>query len=1189
MSGKSACKDACNETGYGAYIASTDLPDAAENECLDILHVDDELAILDITKEIIELEGNFRVDRAKSVDDAFNKLKHKSYDLIISDYEMPGKDGLNFLKELRQTGNKTPVIIFTGKGREEVAVKALNLGAYRYINKHGDPQVVYKELSSSIVQVCDRVNAHKKLLKSEKQFRQLFSNMPSGVAVYEAVNNGEDFAFVDLNKAAEKIDQVAKNEIVGRKVTEAFPGVKDIGLFAVFQRVWRTGKPEHLPAAIYNDGSDSGVWRENWVFKLPNGNLVAIYNDVTACKKAETVLKQSQKRFRELADALPEMVYEADTRGVVVYMNQRGYELTGYTEQYLKKEMRLFDLFSPVDSKKTKSADAALSGPLRGEFWVKKNAGDLFPVVLESVPVFSEGKVAGVRGVAIDLTEIKHKEKLLESKAQECQKILDGINDWLFVIDKNHVIKQVNKSFYTALKKKPEDLIGKHCYEVVHGTNKPWATCPAVRTFATNTIQAQEVLDDKIGIPLNVITTPLQKQDNESPQCVHIAQDITPQKETQETLKNTTQEKKCQEEEIAALLQGTYAVLKHPNYKDAIRVIFESCKNLTKAAAGHIALLSKANSDSKVIFSDSGKLGSIFDPDPSTPIKALQKQAYQTRQAVYQNDFSKNKKRRASPKSPQIDNVLFAPLVIENEAVGVIELVNKPGGFTNKDAAIARAFGEYAAIAVNNNWNWESINKKEALLRAITSSAADAIILIDAQGKAAFWSPAAEKMFGYTEKEMLGKIPHLFLTPKKVHKLYQKQFKQFQSSPNQSLVSPSEVLVKNKEGTEFYVEFSLSSFQFDGKWHAVEIIRDITERKKAEAEIAYAKEKFRMYVENSPVAVFVANVDGSFEYANEAAYNLLGYPNGQLVGMFIPQVLFDEDVPAALKNFNDVKEDGHSRIELSLRTKDRKHVYVTVNSVRLPDGKIMAFCENITELKNAEKELRANRDQMQMMNEKLRVVGSLTRHDVRNKLVAVAGNAYLIKRKNKDQPDTIERLTDMEQAVKDINRIFDFTKMYEQLGVENLTVINVAQTIDEAIALFPALPDLDVKNKCQGLNLLADSFLRQLFYNLIDNSKKHGKHVKNIQISYEKTPDDNLLLIYQDDGAGITEENKKNLFKEGFSTAGSTGYGLHLIKKMIEVYGWTIQETGTPGKGAKFVITIPQTNLSGKENYQIQT
>jgi PAS domain S-box-containing protein len=222
---------------------------------------------------------------------------------------------------------------------------------------------------------------------------------------------------------------------------------------------------------------------------------------------------------------------------------------------------------------------------------------------------------------------------------------------------------------------------------------------------------------------------------------------------------------------------------------------------------------------------------------------------------------------------------------------------------------------------------------------------------------------------------------------------------------------------------------------------------------------------------------------------------------------------------------------------------------------------------------------------IQELNEKLRVVGGLTRHDVRNKLSAVTGYAYILKKKHADEADVVDGLVRMEQAVKDSMKIFDFAKLYEQLGIEELTTVDVEAKINEAATLFSgSLPN--IINDCHGLTVLADSFLRQMFYNLIDNTRKYGQKTSIIRVHYKKTDQGNLELIYEDDGVGISAENKLKLFSEGFSTGGSTGFGLFLAKKMMDVYDWEIEENGEPGKGAKFTITIPKLSKNGKENYQ---
>ena len=247
---------------------------------------------------------------------------------------------------------------------------------------------------------------------------------------------------------------------------------------------------------------------------------------------------------------------------------------------------------------------------------------------------------------------------------------------------------------------------------------------------------------------------------------------------------------------------------------------------------------------------------------------------------------------------------------------------------------------------------------------------------------------------------------------------------------------------------------------------------------------------------------------------------------------------------------------------------------------------ITAQKQNQKDLTLALESLSFNMEKTQALNEKLRVVGGLTRHDVRNKLSAVTGYAYILKKKHANEADVVDGLVKMEQAVKDSMKIFDFAKMYEQIGSEELTYVNVEEKLKEASALFSG-PIPTIINKCQGLEVLADSFLRQLFYNFIDNTRKYGKKTTTIRVYFEKTDQDCLKLIYEDDGVGISQENKLKLFSEGFSTGGSTGFGLFLVKKMIDVYGWTITEEGEHGKGAKFTITIPKLSKSGKENYQI--
>jgi len=145
--------------------------------------------------------------------------------------------------------------------------------------------------------ITERKKVECDLRESEVRHRTLFQKTRNAVAVYRAVDDGKDFVFMDMNAAGERIDKISKKNIINRKVTEVFPGVKKFGLFKIFREVWKTGKPRHHHIKLYKDDRISG-WRENYVYKLPTGEVVAIYEDVTKRKEVELKLVSTYKDLK---------------------------------------------------------------------------------------------------------------------------------------------------------------------------------------------------------------------------------------------------------------------------------------------------------------------------------------------------------------------------------------------------------------------------------------------------------------------------------------------------------------------------------------------------------------------------------------------------------------------------------------------------------------------------------------------------------------------------------------------------------------------------------------------------------------------------------------------------------------------------------------------------------------------------
>lgn len=166
--------------------------------------------------------------------------------------------------------------------------------------------------------------------KSEQRLNALFENMSNGVAIYEASADGQEFFFTGFNRAAERIEAMSREQVLGKNVKSVFPAVETFGLLAVFRRVWASGLNEHFPLAFYDDGRVTG-WRENYVYKLPTGEIVAIYEDITQRKQTEEALQRSEAQFRAMIEASPVPYALNNAEQQVILLNSAFINTFGYT------------------------------------------------------------------------------------------------------------------------------------------------------------------------------------------------------------------------------------------------------------------------------------------------------------------------------------------------------------------------------------------------------------------------------------------------------------------------------------------------------------------------------------------------------------------------------------------------------------------------------------------------------------------------------------------------------------------------------------------------------------------------------------------------------------------------------------------------------------------------------------------
>ena len=188
-------------------------------------------------------------------------------------------------------------------------------------------------MTGTYLDITERKHAEQAIAENEARYRALFENMRNGVAIYEAVDNGEDFVIVDFNKAAEIVSGLSRDQVIGKRISDVFPSAKELGLFEVLQKTWRTGDPAHHPVNKYQDERIE-IWVENFVYKLPSSEIVAVFSDETERKLAEEALRVSEEKYRLVVDNAQEAIVIAQD-GMHRFVNPKTVELLGYSEEEL--------------------------------------------------------------------------------------------------------------------------------------------------------------------------------------------------------------------------------------------------------------------------------------------------------------------------------------------------------------------------------------------------------------------------------------------------------------------------------------------------------------------------------------------------------------------------------------------------------------------------------------------------------------------------------------------------------------------------------------------------------------------------------------------------------------------------------------------------------------------------------------
>lgn len=361
--------------------------------------------------------------------------------------------------------------------------------------------------------------------------------------------------------------------------------------------------------------------------------------------------------------------------------------------------------------------------------------------------------------------------------------------------------------------------------------------------------------------------------------------------------------------------------------------------------------------------------------------------------------------------------------------------------------------------------------------------------------------------------------------------------------------------------------------------------------------------KYRGIFENSQAGIFTFDLQNQdIREINTKFARMLSYEREDLLSRNLSSILFDADGrDAFIRTVSESFRTGD--VELFFHTRDNAVRQFLISASLSPGNIVICSAIDITERKIAEQVISKAREDLeqrvrdrtdeltqandvlkseiqerkrfesaiQLANRKLNTLSSITRHDILNQITAIVMYLSLAEETVTD-PAVVEQLRKIEQITDLIQKQIRFTRDYQTIGENAPQWQDVAITIDNAIGGLD-LKGIRIEKDLGGLEIFADYLLEKVFYNLVENSVRHGEKATFIRFSCRIDGDD-LILLCEDDGVGIPEGAKERIFKREYYR--NTGYGLFLSGEILSITGLTIRETGEPGKGARFEIIAPK-------------
>ncbi|MFZ2074044.1 MAG: PAS domain S-box protein [Methanoregula sp.] len=1103
-----------------------------------ILYVDDELPLLEISKLFLELSGLFLVDTISSAPAALDLMNTKTYDAVISDYQMTEMNGIEFLKRVRASGNTTPFILFTGRGREDVVIEAINSGADFYLQKGGEPKSQFAELEHKVRQAVEKHQAEASIRNLERQRADIINFLPDATF---AINT--DGVVIEWNHAMEEMTGIPSAEMLGKGdyeyakpfYHERRPMIIDLVLRddpateARYAHIMREGKKLTAETTIphMNDGKGASLWFTASPLYNSSGAIVGAIEsirDISSRKEVESALNKSEERYRLLVEQSPDAVI-VHAAGRIVYANPASVSILGAksSEDIVGRPVLDFVLedFREIVSERIRvMTDEKQQVNLLEEKFLRLD-GTPIDVDVAAMPV-TYHDMPSVQVAFRDVTARKkavaalhESEEKIRASEMFLRTVINGAKEGIIVYDRELRITLWNRFMEEMTGLKAAEVQGKKALELF----------------------------------------PFHKETGNDHLMMQALEGITAESSDFEFIIPSTGKK------------GWAKSIFSPNYDIQGTIIgaIGIVRDITVRKKIETALQASEQKYRNVI-DDQTEFISRFLPDGT---HIFVNEAYCRYFGLKHNEILGHRFQPNIPPEDQQRVKQFFKSLTPAHPVGTIDhRIIMPDGRIQwqrwSDRAIFDPSGkitEYQSVGrdiTEEKATENALRESEQQLRTIFNATPVGIIIVDAKTHTILQgNPKARELIGASESEITGKVCHTFLCPSEEGKCPVSDLGQD--------VNSSERILITMDGSLVPVIKTVVPAQLGDKKVFVESFIDITDRKSAEKALRESEIRFREQYQNNPLATFIwQHREGDFVLVgcNKAAETLTRGRSQAFLGRTA------SDLYAARPEIvSEIRQCFFDRTVIS-RDLVSEHFLpggrIHTTTAFIPPDLVMVHMEDIIERKMAEEALCE-------ANKKLNLLYDITRHDINNQILALNSFIELLYEKSPD-PALEYYFSWITQTVNRISAMIQFTKEYATIGITTPLWQDTRTLVDTAAKQIH-LGNVTVKNDLPaGTEVFVDSMIIRVFYNLMDNAVRYGGKITAIRFFWEEQ-NGNGILVCEDDGTGIQYADKERIFERGFGK--NTGIGLFLAREILSITGITIRETGEPGKGTRFEIIFP--------------